>query len=152
MRKVWTSACAAAFIVSISGLAIAHSGATGIVKERMELMKGIANQMKTIGSMVKGERNFSAEEASAAASMIATKSENVSDLFPEDSIMNPSEALPTIWEDWDAFVRLSEEMNTHAKTLAEASINADDVTTIRAAFVRLAKTCSSCHEDFRQDK
>ncbi len=152
MNKRIIAICAATAISSISGLAIAHSGATGIVKERMELMKVIASQMKTIGSMVKGERNFSAEEASAAATMIATKSEKVPDLFPEDSIMDPSEALPSIWEDWDTFVQLSEDMNTHAKTLAETAKDVDDGTAIRAAFTMLAKTCSSCHEDFRQEK
>jgi len=152
VNKTIIAICAVTAISSISGFAIAHSGATGIVKERMELMKDIAGHMKTLGTMIKGERAFSAEEASVAATMIASKSENVPELFPEDSIMEPSEALPAIWEDWDAFVGLSGDMNTHAKTLAEAAKNANDVTAIRAQFASLAKTCSGCHEDFRKDK
>ena len=38
-----------------------------------------------------------------------------------------------------------------AETLAEAAKNADDVTAIRAYFATLAKICSGCHEDFRQE-
>jgi cytochrome c556 len=48
-------------------------------------------------------------------------------------------------------VGLSEKMNTYAETLAEVAKDADDVTAIRAHFATLAKICSGCHEDFRQE-
>ena len=49
---------AATLALSVScGLALAHSGATGIVKQRMDAMKDIAAQMKLIGAMVRAERD-----------------------------------------------------------------------------------------------
>ena len=45
------AALAGLVAVSIGGLAFAHSGATGIVKQRMESMKSIAGSMKTISKL-----------------------------------------------------------------------------------------------------
>ena len=38
-----------------TSLVYAHSGAKGMVKERMEMMKGMGDAMKTMGAMFKGE-------------------------------------------------------------------------------------------------
>ena len=43
-------------LAACAGLALAHEGATGVVKERMDLMKGQAKQMKLIGDMAKGKK------------------------------------------------------------------------------------------------
>jgi cytochrome c556 len=40
--------------------ALAHEGATGVVKERMGLMKGQAKRLKLIGEMAKSKKKFDA--------------------------------------------------------------------------------------------
>ena len=140
------------FLLAICGLAVAHSGATGIVKQRMELMKSIADQMKTIGKMIKGEEDFDAEQVAKAAEMIVNHAEKVPEMFPEGSNEAPSEALPAIWQDWEAFLQLSADMKQHASDLLAAAANAADVNGIRPQFAAVGKTCSACHEDFRLKK
>ena len=47
-------------------LALAHEGATGVVKERMDMMKRQKKDMKLIGNMAKGKTKFDAAKAAAA--------------------------------------------------------------------------------------
>ena len=48
-------------------LALAHEGATGVVKERMDLMETQKDAMKLIGDMAKGKTTFDAAKATKAA-------------------------------------------------------------------------------------
>ncbi|MCY6383364.1 c-type cytochrome [Hoeflea prorocentri] len=142
---------ASAFVISaFGGLALAHSGATGVVKERMEAMKYIAAQMKQIGVMVKGEQAYSADVAAAAAAVIAEHAETMPSLFPEGSNSMPSEALATIWSDWGRFARSAEELSITATTLSEVAGSATSADEIRVQFAAVGKTCSACHEGFRK--
>lgn len=107
-----------------TGLAIAHGGATGIVKERMDLMASVGKSMKTITQMLQGARPFDAAELRTAAQSIGTHGgEQMTRLFPDGSIQSPSEALPAIWQDWDRFSALANELTVFANALAEAAEN-----------------------------
>ena len=128
----------------------AHSGATGIVKERMELMKSIAAQMKIVGDMVKGTRPYDADDVADAADLIAEHAANMVEKFPKGSTEHPSEALPLIWEDWDRFQTLSVELKTAANAMAERARDATEISSIGEEFTAVGKTCSACHEDFRK--
>jgi cytochrome c556 len=144
-------ACAAG-LSAICTLAFAHSGATGVVQERMELMKEIGNGMKVIGAMIKGEQPFDAAEAAASAHALADHAEKVPSMFPEGSTDSPSEASSAIWEDWDAFLKLSEKLAENSRELASAAETASDASEIRSTFAETGKTCAACHEDFRIKK
>ena len=77
---------AAALIVSaVSGTAFAHSGATGIVRQRMDLMGEIADRMKELGAMIRGRENFDPEVAGSAADALAGHAGKMLSLFPEGS-------------------------------------------------------------------
>ena len=137
-------------IVTSPALVFAHSGATGVVKERMELMDSIASQMKLVGEMIKGDRTFAGDSVVTAANMIAEHADEMPEKFPEGSLDHPSEALPVIWEDWDEFLRLAEELRTTAGSLAQVAQDATDSGELRLAFAAVGKTCTSCHEGFRK--
>jgi cytochrome c556 len=77
-------------------LGAAHEGAKGVVKERMDLMKGQAKQMKHIGDMAKGKKKFDATKAAARDLGMTTK--KIPDLFPKRS--NARSAGP--WHDRQA--------------------------------------------------
>ena len=140
---------AIAFIASC-GLALAHSGATGIVKQRMDSMKDIAAQMKQIGAMIKGERDYDAGLAASAADAIAQHAGMMPSLFPEGSNEGPSEALSSIWSDWDGFTQSAGDLESRAVALSDAAKSASRAAEIRAPFAAVGKTCSSCHEDYRK--
>ena len=76
-----TLAAMSLLLVIFTGFAFAHEGATGVVKERMDLMKGQQKQMKLIGEMAKGKKKFDAAKAAAAARDLGKSTKRIPDLF-----------------------------------------------------------------------
>jgi cytochrome c556 len=138
--------------MAVSGWAFAHSGATGIVKERMDAMSDIGKAMKTIGLMVKGNNAFDSAKAHDAASAISRNATRIPELFPHGSAGKPSEATLEIWENWDEFAAMAEQMKADSDALASVAENAADAATIRAQFANVGKSCGSCHRKFRAKK
>lgn len=134
-----------------AGTLYAHTGATGVVKQRMDLMSDIARQMKTIGAIARGKAAFDGASVSAAAARIADHGKHMPMLFPKDSLQPPSEATARIWRDWEKFVAAGEDMSAAAEALAAAGRSGDAVV-VKDGFRSLGKTCSACHKDFREKK
>lgn len=166
---------ASGIILATGVAAFAHKGATGVVKERMDQMGMIAKSMKAIGGMMKGQTPYDADVVRSEAAMIASHGgETLTKLFPEGSIKHPSEAIPTIWTDWERFEAIAMDLSRYATALSDgagndrggsggglssggltssgsgdadlASMLPDDL------FMKVAGTCSACHQDFRQKK
>jgi cytochrome c556 len=148
--KPQAPAASTALLLAFAIAAGAHSGAEGIVKERMEMMKDIAAHMKSVARMVRGNREFDADRVAEAASVIADHAAHIPEKFPQDSLGDPSEATAAIWDNWDEFTGLSEELEEKAEALLEASGNAADASSLGSEFRELGATCMSCHEDFRE--
>ena len=128
----------------------AHSGATGVVKERMALMKRIGGEMKKIAAMFKGDAAYDPGEIAAAARRIEDGSGgHMLRLFPEGSTGHPSEAKDGIWRHWPEFETRADELGTEASALAAVADTGE--AEARTAFGRLAKTCKACHQDFKSD-
>ena len=142
----------AAIVTALTGAAYAHSGATGIVKKRMDAMSDIGKSMKALGAFIKGEKAYNSATVKAAAQTIGTHAKMIPHLFPEGSNKKPSEALPAIWSDWTGFTAIAMEMETAAGALATAADSATDAAGIRPAFGSLGKTCKGCHQKFRLAK
>ncbi len=138
--------------MTVTGVAFAHSGATGIVKERMEAMKDIGSQMKIIGRMIKGNDPFDAKSVEKAAITISGHAAEIKNLFPENSTESPSEALPAIWSEWDEFIAIADKMKSEAEILSNVAKSASNVEDIKAQFAGVGKTCSGCHEKYRLEK
>jgi len=128
----------------------AHGGATGIVKERMDLMSALGSSMKQLSKIIRKKIPYKAEEVREIAKKIeAHADENMTKLFPKGSLKKPSEAKPEIWQDWAAFKELSKRLAGEARALnAAANASGPPVAAIRA----LGKTCTACHKDFRSKK
>ncbi|WP_425045819.1 c-type cytochrome [Primorskyibacter sp. S87] len=108
----------------IAAMAVAHSGATGVVKERMDGMDVMKDAVKVIAPMMKGQTAYDSATIKKAAQDIGKHAgQPLLTLFPEGSVHGPSEALPSIWEDWQAFVDLALRLEELADGLAAASAN-----------------------------
>ena len=152
MKLIKHATAAAVLAGVLSGIAIAHDGATGMVMQRMEAMKEISESMKAIGAMVKGDKAFDAGAAEAAARVIAEHGKHMAHMFPEGSLDKPTEALPVIWTRWDDFTRIGKEMETSALALAELSKTAGTAQDLVPQLGAVGQTCKSCHQDFRLAK
>jgi cytochrome c556 len=153
MQKTSRSAALIFVIVAgAAGYAFAHSGAQGIVKQRMDAMSDIGKAMKTIAQMIRGQSTFDSATAQKAAKDIGHNAAQIPELFPEGSIEGPSEATPAIWENWEEFAAMAARMETAANDLAAAAQTAPDGVAIAAQFGKVGKTCNSCHGKFRVKK
>lgn len=135
-----------------ASLVDAHGGAKGVVKERMDLMKGMADAMKVMGPMFKGEAPFQPEIVAEKAAYLAEHADKIPHLTPEGSNEHPSEALPAIWQDWDRYVAGAKLMGEEGAKLAAIAENGANLDETRAQFVKFSKTCGTCHDDFRKPK
>jgi cytochrome c556 len=131
-------------------LALAHEGATGVVKERMDLMDRQKEDMKIIGLMAKGKTPFDAAKAAEAARDIEATSAKIHELFPEGSGGGHSEAKAEVWSKWDEFTSDADALAAQAKALIVAlETNAPDW---KASFQKVTDACKTCHKTFRAEK
>lgn len=138
-----------------AGFALAHSGATGIVKERMDHMGHIGKATKAIGQMIHGKAEYDPEKVRLAARAIAKSGgKAMTAMFPENSIKGPSEARPEIWTNWDRFVAMALSLKTTAQALADGADNPMDGEEAAPdkLFAAMAGTCKACHKEFRIKK
>jgi len=145
----WALPVVVAVVLAAAIQAGAHSGATGIVKQRMEMMKAIGTNLKVLGSMVKGAASFDAQAARSAALAIAEHSADISSMFPDGPVVPPSEASEKIWTEWDRFTGLANDLAASAGQFADKAGGASSVDELKPEFGRIAATCKSCHESFR---
>lgn len=102
----------------------AHSGATGVVKERMDAMKSMGKAVKAIKPMMTGEAAYDADAVRKAARTIADQAgDDMTALFPEGSDEAPSEVLPTVWSDQERFEDLADALQKAALGLEKAAGN-----------------------------
>ena len=150
--KIRIVSAAAAALMLTTLAALPHSGAAGVVKQRMDMMEAISVGMKAVAGMIRGIEPFDADRAAAAASAIADHASNIPRMFPEGSIAGPSEASAEIWDDWERFIKLSRRMQMEALSLAETAAAAEDSAILRPQFHELGRTCIACHEAFRKNR
>lgn len=157
MAILVAAGCLAATVWSFMAPSDAHEGATGIVAERMEAMKSLGDAMKGLAAMHRGTAPYDPAAVREAAEAIGRHGgEHMTALFPPGSLHHPSEALPEIWEDWERFGALAEDLRVSAAALAEAAgreaATSAGPQSTRAAFARLGRACSACHTDFRKEE
>jgi len=128
----------------------AHEEATGVVKERMDLMETQKDAMKVIGAMAKGQVPFDAGDAAAAAKEIETTAEKIPDLFPEGTGGYPSEAKPEVWTQWDKFTGDADGLETAAKNLVMTLEG--EAPDWKAKFKGVIDACKTCHKTFREEE
>ena len=117
MRKIFPlSFITASFFVAAQVLA--HQGATGIVKERMDAFKASQTHLK---SAVKAAKADNFDETQKLARLLADWGTKMPDFFPAGSDIMPSEAAPTIWSDMEGFKRAATQFADAANQLAAAS-------------------------------
>ena len=132
--------------------AFAHSGATGIVKERMHAMKKIAAATKAIATTDWQDVAIARSIVRANATVLNKHASEIVGLFPNNSIQGPSEAIPAIWERPEEFRQLAKILEASSGKLIELSSTASAKDDIAPLFADISGTCKACHQVFRLKK
>ena len=132
----------------ISSVAFAHSGVKDQnVKERMMVMKAMADNTKVIGQMLKRKTQFDADEAKSALERLSSLSLKTPKVFTVNATDPKSEAKPAIWDEFDEFTKLSLDLAETSTALASSIEIIED---LRPALKRISSGCKSCHSKYRE--
>lgn len=110
--------------VALSALVWGHSGATGIVKQRMDLMDSLKQAMKVLKPIFRNKVVYDVVEVKNNALIIRDNAANhMTKLFPAGSLDHPSEAKPDIWQDWEGFEQLANDLQRLSQALHDGAEN-----------------------------
>lgn len=106
------------------------------------------NLMREDGGILRSAGNLTGADAVAAMTKIRDNYSHIPALFPEGSIVDDSEALPAIWENFDAFSAIAAS-GVAAAEGGIAAAEAGDAAGYAAALQAIGGTCGQCHQQFR---
>ena len=146
---------AAIILTGGSALADGH-GTNPAVKARQSLMQLYAHYIGTLGAMAKGDVEYNAEQAAAAA-----KSLNLLASELDQSAMwasgtsnaelgDQTRALPVIWSTYPAIMDKAKALNESSAAMVQAA--GVDLDSLRGGMKALGGSCGGCHDDYRQPK
>lgn len=118
----------ATMVVALAGAgALAHSGATGVVMERMMGMSAMQEVVRGLAPMMRGEVPYDADAVREGAAVVTSHSgATMRALFPEGGEMTASFAKPELWTQWEDFELMSSELHFYAAGLGAAAPNGLD--------------------------
>lgn len=146
IRKAFALAAAAVMAAGIAGAFAQDAFTPPATPEQAVAMRQAL--MREDGGILRTAGNLSGAQAVAAATTLRDNYSHIPTLFPEGSIVGDTDALPAIWENWEAFTAIVET----GKAAAEAGIaaaEAGDSAGYTAALRTLMGTCGQCHQQFR---
>ena len=124
---------------------LAHEGATGVIKERMDKFKMSKKMMQTIHRSIQNE-DF--ETIGKSGITLLKWSKEMINYFPEGSEVAPSEASGDIWLDPEGFKKAVNNFELASLKLVDNCKEKNFDKTV-VAFRGLARTCKGCHQKFR---
>ena len=137
--------------VLLGATALAHTGVQNpAVLARMDNMKGIAEQMKVLVPIARGQAPFAEDRVDAALADLEAHVAETPELFRAEEHDPRSEALPAIWENYPDFEAKSDVLLDVVRTASASGIGSveDLVPVIR----QIGASCSGCHEQYRIEK
>ena len=133
----------------ITNVLLAHKGAMGVVKLRMNIMKAYAKNMKSIFSITRQWGADSADKIDLVVKSFYSQETDFSILFPVGSHGGVSEASLKIWENPREFKSASDEFWQAIKVLDEARVKNNKAAIVNS-FRKLGRSCKNCHRNFRE--
>jgi len=138
-------------LVSLCYVALAHEGhehATGVVRDRMELMTDMGKRLLAISKRLRANKEL--DRIAPDARAIRDASGKITSQFPPGSTQSPTAAKPVVWQQWDDFGEKAKKLQTEAEKLSTTSPSDGDA--LRKQFRAVAYACDGCHETYRVPK
>jgi cytochrome c556 len=137
--------------IALSWAALAHEGhehATGIVRERMELMTDMGKRLLAISKRLRANKEL--ERIVPDARAMHELARKIKTEFPPGSTQSPTAAKPVIWQQWGDFTDKAKKLETELEKLSTTSPVDGDA--LRKQFRAVAYACDGCHETYRVPK
>ena len=142
--------------VAFAGTVWAGShGGNPAVKARKAHMQLYAFNLGKLGGMAKGEVEYNAEAAQAAANNLAALSSLSQGAYwpagtSMDDLGDATEAMPAIWQEGSKAGEIGGQLAEASANLA--SVAGDGLDALRGAMGGVGKACGTCHETYRKPK
>jgi cytochrome c556 len=137
--------------MGLAGSAYADGHIESAIKARQGQMQLYAHYLGILGGMAKGQVDYDAAAASAAANNLkAVATLDAGSLWPQGSDMDSVEgtrAKAEIWTTFPAVVEKSTAMADAATAMAAAA--GTDLASLQAAMGPVGGSCGSCHKAYR---
>lgn len=117
---------------------------------RMAVFKLLSTNMEPLANMARGRQDFDAVLAERNARKVTELALMIPEVFAVDTRGVPiyTRAKDFIWDNWDTFVDLSNELNRQAGLMAEAAASGDQ-SAFTQAMRATGPACGMCHDLFR---
>jgi len=154
LKATLIAGLAAASVIASAGLGLAQEEKKNpVVEARQSLMHLYAFNLGLLGGMAKGEIEYDAEAAGAAASNLAAlAATDQTRIWAEGTdnatLGDSTEALPAIWENSDDFAAKRTALVEASATMADAAGGGLDG--LRGAMGALGGACGGCHKAYRK--
>ncbi|WP_375262926.1 c-type cytochrome [Palleronia sp.] len=136
---------------TVATVALAQSNVPQEVRARQGLMQNFAFSLSTLGNMARGNIEYDAGLAQAAADRLVTLSSiHQNGYWPDGTSaeeIEASRALPAIWESKDDFMSGFDDLHQAATAMAEVA--GDGQQAVGGQMRSLGQACGGCHEDYR---
>ena len=148
MRKFVPIVIVAAAIVSAALAHDGHEHATGVVRERMELMTEMGKRLLATSKRLRANRDL--ETVTNDARAIHDLASKITTLFPAGSTQAPTAAKPAVWQDWDDFAAKAKNLEKESEKLVNTGTK--DGAALRTQFRAVGFACDACHDKYRLPK
>lgn len=103
-----------------------------------------------MAAMVKGEKEFNAEEFTKNAEAVAALSKFPINGFIAGSDMGETHAKDSIWTNMEDFKKKMETFQVEAASLADIA-KSGDMAAIKPQFGKVGESCKACHKEYKED-
>jgi len=149
--KIFAIAVTAMSVAAISTVtAEEKSPEEAAIEYRQSSFKMIKHHFGPMGAMVKGEKEFNAEEFAKNAEAVVALSKFPINGFTAGSDMGETDAKSEIWANMDDFKKKMETFQVEAASLAEIA-KSGDMAAIKPQFGKVGETCKACHKEYKKD-
>jgi cytochrome c556 len=133
--------------------AIAAAGITAVAAQsdpiaaRKALMKGVGDQARIARDMIDGKTPFNADAAKKVLATYEDAAAKMPALFPDNSKMGDTAALPAVWENKADFNAKMAKFGADSKA---AAAQVKDLDSFKAQMSEVGKNCGGCHQTYRK--
>jgi len=118
------------------------------VEYRQASLSVLGTHFGRIAAVVKGDKAYDKASVANDAAIVEMLSKLPWTAFPAGSATPDSKAKPEVWSEPEKFKAAADKMQAAVVKLSAAT-KSGDLNAIKAEFGATAKTCKSCHEEFK---